>query len=68
MVAQAINSVLTALYLSAPILDQQFGTGFTSRLDFLNDNLLLVSNFISVLGIQFGLKDKAAKERIAEKK
>ena len=64
---QAVNMIIAALYLSMPILDQHFGTGFAQNLDFVNEKWLLALQFITHLGLEVGIQDKKAKNKLDSK-
>lgn len=66
-IVQAVNMLIAALYLALPVLDAQFGFQLSQNLDFINDKWLLALQFLTHLGLEVGLQDKAAKARLGQK-
>lgn len=65
-VVQAINMVIAALYLVVPIVDSYGGFSLSSPLDFLNAKWLIALQFLTHLGLEFGIQDGKAKANLAE--
>jgi hypothetical protein len=67
-IVQAVNMLIAALYLALPVLDAKFGSALSQNLDFINDKWLLALNALTHLGLEFGLADAKAKEKLGIKK
>lgn len=64
---QAVNMILTGMFLLCVMVPPTFGFDACMVVDFLNLQWVLLGNVLGHLGLEFGIQDRKAKERLKEK-
>jgi hypothetical protein len=66
-VVQAVNMILTGCYLLCGFFPASVGFDACAVVDVVNLKWVLLGSFVGHLGLEFGIQDANAKERLAKK-